>query len=601
VLWLERLTDLGTIIALSAAVGVIGWCLAALTRLPPIPICLALGVALGPIGLDALPQDAIERRLPEVVPFAAALILFEGSSSLEVGALKGAHRVLGRLVAFGAIVSLVGGSLIGWLAGGLPFGVAVIFGALMIATGGAAVLPIVRRVPLAPQVRALLVGESVLVDPLGLLIAVFVTQLVVSNSGPSPRAVLQIGLQLGGGSLVGVVLGGIAGVVLRLRHFTREAGVATASLLAMGCALGAYAIGERLAKGAGIVAVTVGGVTIAALGSRALRTIRQFSSQLSQLCFAALLVMIAASFDPRPLLANPSAALIVIACVALVLRPLGVLLAAIGSELRVGERLLLGWVGPRGVVAAAMGALAAIELRARSVEGGARLEMLVLATVAATSLIQGATAGLAARILGARVDGARGLVIAGAHALARGIGRALREAAIPVTLIDSSTDRCRAADSEKIDVLQASAADAAAIANACEMHGSFLALTPYAELNALATLRAREALGSRWVYRAQVASDGAMQHDPDDRVALSQPIDVDAVCAMLESGQMLVRLEAPQREGPLDEVEKVDKMTVLMMVRGGRPLVPERHTPIRWEDRLVVLRDKGADAHGSKA
>ena len=54
---------------------------------------------------------------------------------------------------------------------------------------------------------------------------------------------------------------------------------------------------------------------------------------------------------------------------------------------------------------------------------------------------------------------------------------------------------------------------------------------------------------------------------------------------------MLVRLEPPEREAPLGDVEKAAKMQVLVIIRGGRAIVPTRDLPVRWPDRLVVLRE----------
>ena len=54
-----------------------------------------------------------------------------------------------------------------------------------------------------------------------------------------------------------------------------------------------------------------------------------------------------------------------------VIRPAAVFLATVGSKLTYAERLLLAWIHPRGIVAAAIASLFALEIAAvAGIDGG---------------------------------------------------------------------------------------------------------------------------------------------------------------------------------------------------------------------------------------
>ena len=165
-----------------------------------------------------------------------------------------------------------------------------------------------------------------------------------------------------------------------------------------------------------------------------------------------------------------------VALVALVLRPTGVLISTANSELPLGERLYVAWIGPRGIIAAAGAALSAIKLRRHGLDDGAALEALVFATIAITVAVQGLSAGVAAKLLRVHAVRAPGLAIAGANFLALAVARCLKTVNIPVRLLDTNAARCAEARVLGLDALQGSASDAEDIGELCEERGRFLAV-----------------------------------------------------------------------------------------------------------------------------
>ena len=81
-------------------------------------------------------------------------------------------------------------------------------------------------------------------------------------------------------------------------------------------------------------------------------------------------------------------------------RPLAILVATTGLPLQAGQRLMLTWLAPRGIVTAAVASLFAIRLEAAGVSGSGRLQGLVFLTILMTVGLQGLTAPWLAGRLG---------------------------------------------------------------------------------------------------------------------------------------------------------------------------------------------------------
>ncbi len=107
------------------------------------------------------------------------------------------------------------------------------------------------------------------------------------------------------------------------------------------------------------------------------------------------------------------------------------MLASLGSGLTWRERALIGWVAPRGIVAASVSALFALRLDALGVTGAEALVPLVFILIIGTVVFQSATARPLAKWLKVAEPEPRGLLIFGSDPVARAIGKVLSEAGFP--------------------------------------------------------------------------------------------------------------------------------------------------------------------------
>src|SRR5690606_2595004 len=99
---------------------------------------------------------------------------------------------------------------------------------------------------------------------------------------------------------------------------------------------------------------------------------------LTVLFVSVLFIVLAADIQLGSFMAALSVeTLLLLVVVILVIRPLDVFLSTIGSRLTLKERTFVAWVGPRGIVAAAVTSLFAVRLQAAGIVDADRLVPLV--------------------------------------------------------------------------------------------------------------------------------------------------------------------------------------------------------------------------------
>src|SRR5690606_26595972 len=126
--------------------------------------------------------------------------------------------------------------------------------------------------------------------------------------------------------------------------------------------------------------------------------------------------------------------------------------SAIGSSLNRNERLFLSWIGPRGIVAAAVTTLFSFRLVELGYSEARLLEPLVFMIIVGTVFLQGLTAKRFAQLLGVAEAEPQGFLFMGAHPFARMLAHAIQQEGLVVRLVDSNFDNVRAGRMENLEV-----------------------------------------------------------------------------------------------------------------------------------------------------
>ena len=563
-------------------------------RVPDVLLYLAIGAIAGPGLLDLVNPDELGEFFTVALEVLVALIVFEGAFSIDPDGLRRTGRVVRNLLTLGMAITFVLATLLAGLLGVVPWGTAFVFGALVVVTGPTVIGPLVRRLRLNDRVESVLRAEGVLIDPLGAILAVVVLELVLSGLQADPF--LWAPSRLGGGALIG--LAGAA-AVWQVQRIHREADERDSLLLLLGLAASTFALAEIVLEGSGLTAMAVMGV---ALGSGPVphrEAITGTQDALSRILVAAVFVLATAAVDLSVVSDLWPRGFIVVAGLMLVVRPLAVWLSARGSDLTRRERLYVGLIGPRGVVAAALAAFAGKELGAE--ERGPELTALVFLTILLTIAIQSSYAGLLARLL--KVEAMRAMV-AGAGQVGRRVAAQLVAGGHSVVVIDTDADAVARARAEGLQAEIADCTDAEALGR---VGAADVALSVGATDSDQANLLFSQFIRSTGVEaeaHSVVVQPGsleafrsagvhALHRDEAVATAMIEMMGNPAIFDALTRDEQRLTLEVPVG-GSLDGRRVVDLglppgVLVVLVERGASELVPRGSTPLQRGDRLLIF------------
>ncbi len=587
--------------AVLSALGAIGFAIAITSmlarrlRLPPVLIFLVMGAIAGPSMLHIVDPDEIGDIFPVSLEVLVAIIVFEGAFSIDVPYLRRVGSVVRNLLTVGVVITFAMGALLAVGLDVLPWKTALLFGALVTVTGPTVISPLVRQVRLNDHVRAVLMGEGVLVDPIGAIFSIVMLDVALSGVGDIDPFIFVI-TRLLGGAAVGV-LG--AGVVLAVLRINRTPAAVESTLLLLGMSVVAFAASENWLSHSGLAAMAVMGVVLAAAKIPHAEEVRSFEDDLSKVLVGAIYILAVATVDLDVVRGLWPNGFIVVIGLMIVVRPIAVYVSALGSDLSLRERSYIGLIGPRGVVAAALAAFAGEALGPD--QFGETLTALVFLTVFLTVAIQSTYAGIVADLLGVKAMHA---IIAGAGAIARRIGLQLTDGGYDVTLVDSNVESIARSREAGLEVVEADATNVRALEEAGAANARLgIAATDSDQANLLFCQYINAASPEAQVY-ARVTQSGAVDafrtagiRTVDTQAALSQAM-LDLVGAPLltealgGTGERVI-LDLPIGSG-LNERRIRDLaldggVLVLLVERHGEDLVPNGNTLLQRGDRMLLF------------
>lgn len=408
--------------AFLVVIGAAGWVNARFLHLPTATIMLLAGLgAAGGLLLAGrlLPTPNFATNLiatigglnfpRTVLQYMLGLLLFAGAMQVNLAELRRRVLAVFTLATAGVLVStaLVGGGL--WLttqALELPLSLpwALVFGTLISPTDPIAVLAAVKQGGLSKSLEAVLQGEALFNDGIGIVL--FTAAVAIASGGAArPWDVLgAVGVE----AIGGLVLGGAAGwvVVVAMRaidDYAVEVG------LSLALAMGAYALAGALHL-SGPIAVVAAGLVVGESGFRTAmsdetqRYVRGFWTLVDEILNALLFLLLGLELLVIPLELRwaglwLAAITLVVAARFFVVLPWGAYFRH--REQERGASLLLGWGGLHGALSLAL-ALSLPEGPARGLILSATFAVVVFSV-----LLQGLTFGpLAARLAQRPVQGA---------------------------------------------------------------------------------------------------------------------------------------------------------------------------------------------------
>jgi len=470
------------VIALAA--GVLTQSLARHLKIPGIVLLLGVGVLLGPDVAGIILPETLGSVLHVIVGLAVAVILFEGGMSLNISRLRRQSRPIRMLVTTGVIITAAGGALAARLFLGWAWQMSILFGTLVVVTGPTVIQPLLRRIKVKKNVHTILEAEAVFIDAVGATLAVVVLGIVINPSGTSFSAGLFLFLQkMGAGALLGILGGVTIAGMLKMRRAVPEG---LENIFALSMVLALYQVSHSLYAESGIVAVTVAGLMVGNVKTKALPVLKEFKEQLTVMFVGLLFVLLAADVRIEEVGSLGWGGVATVLLLMFVVRPLNVAISTVGSKMTIKEKLFLSWLAPRGIVAAAVVSLFAHELTVEGIPGGRELRALVFLVIAMTVVVQGLGGGAVARLLGIRRKEDNGFIILGANDLGIALGSALRSTGEDVVFIDASPHASKKAEDAGFRTIFGNVLEEGPLLLAeAESRAACIAITPNEEVNLL--------------------------------------------------------------------------------------------------------------------
>jgi hypothetical protein len=467
-----------------------------------------------------------------------------------------------------------------------------------------------RRIKVKRNVRTVLEAEGVFIDAIGATIAVVALSLLVQPADSLTSPLLLFAEKIGFGALAGAVGGFIIAWLLRLRHLVPEG---MENIFTLSLVLALYQVCHTISPESGIAAVTVAGLVVGNVRSRVLAELKEFKEQLTVMLIGMLFVLLAADVRLAEVMMLGWGGLLTVLSLMLVVRPISVMIATAGSSLSLGERRFIAWMGPRGIVAAAVASLFAEEMASAGLQGGLELRALVFTVIVVTVLVQGFSGGAVARLFGVRRTSDNGFVLLGASPLGIALGQALRCRGSEVVYIDANPFNVHNAEEAGFRAIFGNALEQRPLQLAeLDTRAGCVAVTRNEEINLLFVTRARDDFKAPRATMTIRVEDAHITPEMVDEagatVLFGGPRDVEIWSQRFERGEADLESwtwdpsddESPAKEEVIAALghDEADHILPLVLLRSEQVYpIDDRWEPHRGDVVFFALHDATTDAY----
>ncbi len=495
--------------------GIIAQWVAWRLKLPAILPLILIGLLVGPFA--TLYTEGGEKLIEPVwngkkglfpgdglynfVSLAISIILFEGGLTLKRSEIVNVGPVITKLITVGSVVTFFGAGMAAHYVFELSWQISFLFSALIIVTGPTVITPILRNIPLKKDVSTVLKWEGILIDPIGALVAVLVFEFISVGEGSAftQTALIEFGKILLFGTTFGFTFAHALAFAIKKNFIPHY----LLNVVSLSVVLLVFVESDIFAHESGLLAVVVMGMVLGNMKLPNIKELLYFKESLSVILISILFILLAANINisDLQLLMNWKTVML-FAVVVFLIRPLGVFLSTQGSDLKLNERLFIGWVGPRGIVAAGIASLFGSKLLLKGEPGAEYITPLVFMIVLGTVLLNATTARFFAKIIGVFLKKSEGVLIIGASKVSLLIANYLKQNNRHVVLIDNNQSNVEKAQELGIEAI-VSNIYADSLTDNIELNdmGYLMALTGNSDINKFAIDKFQKQFGENGAFR----------------------------------------------------------------------------------------------------
>jgi NhaP-type Na+/H+ or K+/H+ antiporter len=362
----------------------------------------AFGLALGPLGLGVLNLNVDKEGLRTLAELTLALILFTDAANANLGVLRRSFHIPQRLLMIGLPLTILLGFGFGMLLfDGLSLVEIAILATMLAPTDAALGMAVVTNTDVPSSIREGLNVESGLNDGICVpILFVFIALAADTGAGAVPTVlVLQLVAEgIGIGIAVGI---GFTFLGARLTRLSSEHGWITETwqqLTVPALAVACFAVSQWLG-GSGFIACFTGGLLFGAITRHHKHKLLLAAEGTGNALALVTWVVFGAGVFGQAV-GSFSWDVVLYALLSLtIVRMLPVFVALSGMDLRVSEKLFMGWFGPRGLASIVFGVIVINE----HLPNGGTITMTVVCTIALSVVAHGLSANPLVAALTARI------------------------------------------------------------------------------------------------------------------------------------------------------------------------------------------------------
>lgn len=434
----DVLNSIGLLLLASMLGQYLGWRF----KIPSIVIFILFGVLIGPIFGFINPREELGEGFNIFIEFAVVILLFEGGLNLKFKELKEVSFGVKRLTTLGVLFNFLLAYYAGEHIAGLSKEISAVIAAILVVTGPTVIIPLLRQAKLPKRVSQYLKWEGIINDPLGVLLVTLVYQyiIVAGQEGAIEFVAFALFKAIAFSLIITFVFGRSIQFIFDKTNFPDFLKVP----FILSIILMIFIISKQVQDGSGLLAVTMLGMYFANRKLLVFTELKKFKESISVFSVSIIFILLSASIKFSFFAELNIRQILFILFLTLFCRLIAIFSVTFYSKMSFQERVFVGWIGPRGIVAASVAGIIGLRLTNLGYQDAELILPIVFSVVICTVLIHGLSLNKVAKLLDLNVKCGKGLVIVGASPWATELALELKEININSLIIDSAWYKLKA-------------------------------------------------------------------------------------------------------------------------------------------------------------
>ena len=399
---IQSANQLMELVGLVIVAGLIFGKISEIIKMPDVVLYILAGIILGPSLLNWINIDKYPVENQVILSFGAAYILYDGGREIDFKILNKVKMSVSLLSTAGVLISTV---IVGYVAARvfqIPVYYGLLMGAVIASTDPSVLVPLFKSMNISNKLKQTIISESAFNDAAGAVITFSLIGIILGGEFSLSQSVMQLVKSIAGGVLIGVVAGYLSHLFVDekkfgiLRDHPAELMIATVA--------GAYLISDRFGF-SGFMAVFVVGMFCGNkkvfdfwIPEHSFQTHLRFKEVFTVLLRMMIFVILGTQLVFENLFSNLTPALIIVAVLIFVARPVSVIFSMIAdrkAQWKWQEVVYMMWVRETGVIPAALSGM----ILTMGLEHAEIISSVTFATILITLTLQASTSKLLAKVL----------------------------------------------------------------------------------------------------------------------------------------------------------------------------------------------------------